>query len=281
VCATNNPTTKVLAHVYDQSAEQSLEEDLSFLELSTIKESHYDTPDKYNSHQIRNLLKDWDLTVLPIVSPTARFIAEKYDYCNRKNIHSVDVNRNYPIHFGDSDADSFSGTKPLSEPESRIVASLLEKTHPKLFISVHSGGRMLLTSPAYRTITDNEVPRFLKDALIKIHNICDDCQQGPASSVLFYTAGGCSMDFAFENGFDGKDLSAPHYAFTFETYAADIHSNRTSQAFEEAQSSLKEIASGQRHCLAQFNPPPNSYTPTVDKWNKALFSTLHAIHAGA
>merc|ERR1712216_642761 len=129
-------------------------EPMSLTELLEIDSSMYASQEPYSKEQIRNLLSKWDLTIMPLVSPSAREKAEKVTFCNRKNSNGVDVDRNYPFHFGegtnDPESDQFAGMKPLSEPETRIAARLAMDIHPKLFISVHSGAAMVVTSPAYR-----------------------------------------------------------------------------------------------------------------------------------
>lgn len=270
--------------------------------LIEIEESMYASSTPYSTAQIRELLKSWDLTIMPVVSPSAREIAEQNDFCNRKNSHNVDVNRNYPFHFGEgghsSSSEQFPGTAPLTEPETRLAAELAQEIHPKLFISVHSGAEMVVTSPAYRQVRLDQLPDSVQKVVRGIQSKdCPECTVGPASQVLSYLAYGCSMDYMFEQGFSGEaDPTKPsqeHFAFTFETWSGD-HEERAikeldlertfgTQANEISKqmaifNQLKDKVGGEQFaCLTRFNPPPSMYPQVVAKWSKALFSTIDAV----
>jgi hypothetical protein len=128
---------------------------------ANLQESSYASTEPYSSPNVLSLLSNWDLTIMPIVSPSARELAERFDFCNRKNSHGVDVNRNYPFHFGEgeqtinSQSEQFGGNSPLTEPETRIAADIAQHIHPQLFVAVHSGAEMIVTSPAYRRVSVN------------------------------------------------------------------------------------------------------------------------------
>eukprot|EP00301_Raphidiophrys_heterophryoidea_P003962 c11762_g1_i1.p1 GENE.c11762_g1_i1~~c11762_g1_i1.p1 ORF type:complete len:529 (+),score=157.45 c11762_g1_i1:1-1587(+) len=271
--------------------------------LLEIEESQYATSTPYSVDQVRHLLQSWDLTIMPIASPSAREIAEQSDFCNRKNSHRVDVNRNYPFHFGEgghsSSSEQFPGTAPLTEPETRLAADLAQEIHPKLFISVHSGAEMVVTSPAYRKVRLDQLPEGVQKVVrgIKAED-CPECNVGPASQVLSYLAYGCSMDYMFEQGFsseaDPTKPSQEHFAFTFETWAGDQEErnvqqmdlertfgsqtakdiSRQMQSFNALKS---QVGDEQFTCLTRFNPPPSMYPLVVAKWSKALFSTMDAV----
>jgi protein MpaA len=58
----------------------------------------------------------------------------------RGNAHSVDLNRNFPHRWrplGPAGTQNYAGTGPLSEPESRLMATLLRRIRPQLAIWYH------------------------------------------------------------------------------------------------------------------------------------------------
>lgn len=271
--------------------------------LATIQESEYGTDTPYSKDQIRSLLDQWDLAIMPVVSPSAREIAESKDFCNRKNSNQVDVNRNYPFHFGegkhDKNSDQFPGERPLTEPETIIASKLASELSPKLFVAVHSGAEMIVTSPAYRPWRLEQMPDGVQKVVRSLHQKdCPECTAGPASQVLPYLAYGCSMDYMYEQGFnDEADATKPshqHFAFTFETWSGEKEKGSAvkeadfEKVFGESAGTLKQqennfkglsgkVGERQYQCLQQFNPPPSMYEKTRAKWTKALFSTLAAV----
>lgn len=70
----------------------------------------------------------------------------------RRNAHGVDLNRNFPRHWRRSSRASayYGGPRPLSEPESRILARLLVRLRPRVSVWYHQPYGFVVL-PAART----------------------------------------------------------------------------------------------------------------------------------
>jgi hypothetical protein len=78
--------------------------------------------------------------IAPCVNP------DGWQLRSRRNVHGVDLNRNYPVGWRRIPSDSvyYSGPHPLSEPEAGAVLSLISEYRPQKIISVHGYAHMLL-----------------------------------------------------------------------------------------------------------------------------------------
>jgi len=64
----------------------------------------------------------------------------------RQNARGVDLNRNFPTawrHRGSAGDTYYSGPKPLSEPESRVVARLVRRERPAVSVWYHQHARLV------------------------------------------------------------------------------------------------------------------------------------------
>jgi hypothetical protein len=78
------------------------------------------------------------LTILEDANPDGRAAG------TRGNANGVDVNRNFPASNFDT-TDPSNGGKPLSQPESRAVSDMIERTQPNLVLVAHSwAGRQFI-----------------------------------------------------------------------------------------------------------------------------------------
>ncbi len=73
---------------------------------------------------------------------------------SRNNSKGVNLDRNFPTDDWKSDIDSADGfrkggggSKPLSEPESRAIADLVQRLRPRLMLSYHSQGSLVMGDP--------------------------------------------------------------------------------------------------------------------------------------
>ncbi len=74
---------------------------------------------------------DVDLWVIPTVNPDG--VARN----QRGNAHGVDLNRNFAHHWAALTGSYYSGTGPLSEPESRALSRFLDRVRPTYVVSFH------------------------------------------------------------------------------------------------------------------------------------------------
>jgi murein peptide amidase A len=72
-----------------------------------------------------------DLWLLPDLNP------DGVRANTRGNAHGVDLNRNFPWHWRPLSGLFYSGPRPLSEPESRLVAKLILRLRPRITIWFH------------------------------------------------------------------------------------------------------------------------------------------------
>ena len=72
-----------------------------------------------------------DLWIVPVLNPDG--VAAD----TRQNAHGVDLNRNFPWRWRDLEGIYDSGSRPLSEPEARVAASLILRVRPTISIWYH------------------------------------------------------------------------------------------------------------------------------------------------
>jgi hypothetical protein len=83
--------------------------------------------------------------IIPIASP------DGYAIRSRMNMHSVDLNRNFPTSNWQSEVtqpngdyyEHGGGTEPLSEPESAALASYISGRNPRLVMSYHAAAKIV------------------------------------------------------------------------------------------------------------------------------------------
>ncbi len=122
---------------------------------------------KYGSFDIKGMLTEWTLYIVPLMNPDGVDIVNgdllplyngqqplsEEDSFNFKNTATgVNLNRNFPFHWGYSDpeinattpdADSFIGVSEASEPETQAMMKLCEQNAFEWLYSFHVQGNML------------------------------------------------------------------------------------------------------------------------------------------
>lgn len=167
-------------------------------------------------------LNDYDYWFIPTVNPDGYEYSHHYDRLWRKTRSAnncwsargnggVDPNRNYPFHWGESGAstnpcsDIYAGPRPMSEPETRAVVSVVEANKDRIFmyISLHNFSQLILAPYGYRRVyPDNyndlgTVANSWIDAYSSLRGI--DFRFGTSAMTLYPAAGG-SDDYVHAAG---------------------------------------------------------------------------------
>jgi len=133
----------------------------------------------------------------------------------------VDLNRNFGdahrlLHGEPPGDERYPGPRGFSEPESRILKSLLGEVKPDLYVSVHSGAYLLATPMGY---TKGKVLANQADLLEVLGPISSkycggDCPYGSLSAVINYDSAGCDIDYVAEQ-------TGTPWVFTWEIYTGE------------------------------------------------------------
>lgn len=97
----------------------------------------------------------------------------------RGNAHGVDLNRNFPWRWQRLSGTYYSGTRPLSEPETRIAFRLIEQVHPAVSIWFHQHLDLVDDSTGNHTLER----RFARTARLRLAPL----EREPGSAVTWET----------------------------------------------------------------------------------------------
>ena len=149
----------------------------------------------------------------------------------RRQRRGVDVNRNWDVawHEGDRSEGSsqYRGPRPLSEPETRVLANLAREWKPDLFVDVRSGDRYMAMPYASRDSgpRDRRDRAAMIDAMRKVNAMFSSAHPsllrlggvptGPASSLGEepYRATGTALDYMYS-------VAHVRRSFMFEVFGA-------------------------------------------------------------
>jgi Zinc carboxypeptidase/Immune inhibitor A peptidase M6 len=129
--------------------------------------------DNADTKKVRKILKRTELWFVPVVNADGYQFTFDSERLWRKNLRDVngdgtievgdgvDINRNYPDHWGYDDegstdvtsSDTYRGTAPASEPETRADMGLFNQANFVFNVSYHSFGPLLLYTQGWQTST--------------------------------------------------------------------------------------------------------------------------------
>lgn len=142
-----------------------------------------------------------ELLIFPNANPVSRRVVEQGDFCERLNPHGVDLNRNWDAHWIEQDVsishDAPSGSKPFSEPESRIIRDTLAEYKPSFYLSVHSGNLGVFAPYAYAS----NAPQPASDTMSLLQKVSREyckCPFGGAAHTIGYNCPGASIDYVYD-----------------------------------------------------------------------------------
>jgi len=214
-----------------------------------------------------HLLQHIVFKLFPVVNLEGRKRVENGEFCLRKKVNGVDLNRNYPVAFQKErpNSEDFGGPFAFSEPESRVIRSEVNErdSKPRVYVSVHSG-EWALYYPWDSKMHRGEMLPNTTEALVDNLNIHCKCMNGPAGKVAGYLALGSSMDYMY-------DMAHVTYPLTVEvygpnglgTFAAGGHPRHLQQVM----GGLRPRRVSSLRCLTEYNPPTEElYQDTVARW---------------
>ncbi|XP_053327576.1 carboxypeptidase O-like [Spea bombifrons] len=189
--------------------------------VKEILATHKDDP------VLTNVLKQVDLYIIPILNIDGYIYTWTKERLWRKNraiynetCTGVDLNRNFDAHWctigasRDCSSNTFCGSEPASEPETKAMVSLVEKIKSDIlgYLTFHSYGQMILLPYGYTTTPSKDHDAMMEAASRAVskmkekHN--NEYAVGSSCLVINYFDSGSSGDWATEIGIK--------YSYTFE-----------------------------------------------------------------
>jgi len=161
---------------------------------------------------LAGILRNAEFALVLNANPLSRRQVEQGRWCLRENPNGVDLNRNWDIAWSGAGS---AGSKPFSEPETRILKKVLMEFAPTTFLSVHSGTLGMYMPWAYdgkhlAHRNQKEMMNLLKE----IDSVHCHCPYGAAGKEVGYDCPGTSVDWVFSN------LNAS-FSFAWEIYVGE------------------------------------------------------------
>jgi len=158
-----------------------------------------------------------EVVLMPMANPDGFLYSTTNDRMHRKNMANnagsscpgVDLNRNWDAHWNQGGSSSspcsdlFHGPSANSEPETKVIAKVMEEAPMTVYIDTHSYTELVITSPAWTSSRSarhsdyRKIGGSIQEAIRLTHG--KRFTEGPVAEVL-YTASGGSIDYADDRG---------------------------------------------------------------------------------
>merc|ERR1719270_65415 len=164
-----------------------------------------------------NYLDETEVVIMPMTNPDGFYYTLTSERMHRKNMAQnsgsscigVDLNRNFDVNWAGAGAssnpcsDTYYGQSAESEPETRVLVSVMNEAPNTVYIDVHSYTQLIISAYAYtrannpRASEYRQIGSLMQDAMRQVAGIT--YQEGAAAQVL-YTASGTTMDYGDKLG---------------------------------------------------------------------------------
>jgi len=179
-------------------------------------------------HYLNALRRCTTITLVPILCSAERKLVERGQFCQRKTLSGVDLNRNWEFQWGnrkDMLAEENPGPRPFSEIESQLIRNLARRIKPSVYMNIHSGEKSIYSPWDHRKDIDpalqpmHDIVEGVWETLREVYAISDDAQRkkwhiGASGASSSYRAYGTSVDWMVAMG------GVP-FAFTLEVYGTE------------------------------------------------------------
>lgn len=172
-----------------------------------------------SSELSREVRQDSEFLLVLNGNPRSRPEVEGGDYCLRTNPKGVDLNRNWDEEWQKDSVshgeDTNPGPAPFSEPETRLLRSLVSEYKPTTYLCVHSGTLGLYMPWAFDQVhAADRNQKAMMSVLEELDRSHCQCPYGAAGKEVGYSCPGTSLDWIYDK------LQTP-FAFAFEIYVGN------------------------------------------------------------
>jgi predicted deacylase len=140
------------------------------------------------------IVEDVHLFLVPSINPDGNLAN------TRKNLNQVDLNRNYPWHWGEPGCShqilsgTYCGPSPASEAEVQVNIAFVRAIRPELYVTMHTGTTAFIYPWSYTTLPTPHAATY--QSISQQFTALTGIESGQASTEL-YIASGTSKDWAY------------------------------------------------------------------------------------
>merc|ERR1719384_2924104 len=164
-----------------------------------------------------NYLAGAEVVLMPMSNPdgfrysttTARMHRKNMRVNSGSSCRGVDLNRNWDAFWaqggssGSACSDTYHGTSAASEPETNVIARVMDAAQNTVYIDVHAYSQLIISSYGYTTRTNPRSAEYrqlggqIQSAIRSVGG--NTWREGPIAQVL-YAASGSTVDYADKKG---------------------------------------------------------------------------------